>query len=191
MLYWINHAKQAQFEKTMNNYQNYEWSIEIRTLKFNNNKSDIKHQKTLSHLNQYTVPNSKYIGGECPKPHRCMWVSPSISQCHLPYPKRREKALYKNQAHVNERKCPLCICVGDEPDSKVYGANMGPTWILSGLGWSHKPWYQGSYILQLHVLSMKLTGKYFIKRCAIHSKNLWSEQCILIHILARRHPDVI
>ena len=60
-----------------------------------------------------------------------------ISQCHLPYPKRREKAFYKTQTHVNERKCPLCICVGDDPDSKVYGANMRPTWVLSAPGWSH------------------------------------------------------
>ena len=137
MIYWINHAKQAQIEKTVNSYQNYDWSIEIRNLKFNNNKSDIKHRKTLSHLNQYMVANSKYIGGECPKPHRCMWVSPPISQCHLPYPKRREKALYKTQIHVNGRKCPLCICVGDDPDSKVYRANMEPTWVLPAPGSSH------------------------------------------------------
>ena len=29
------------------------------------------------------------------------------------------------------------------PDSKVHGANMGPTWVLSAPCWSHEPWYQG------------------------------------------------
>ena len=33
------------------------------------------------------------------------------------------------------------------PDSKVHGANMGPTWVLSAPCWAHKPCYQGSVLL--------------------------------------------
>ena len=29
------------------------------------------------------------------------------------------------------------------PDSKVHGANMGPTWVLSAPCWPHEPCYQG------------------------------------------------
>ena len=31
----------------------------------------------------------------------------------------------------------------DRPDSKVHGANMGPTWVLSAPGGPHEPRYQG------------------------------------------------
>ena len=41
------------------------------------------------------------------------------------------------------------------PDSKVYGANMGPTWVLSAPDacWPHEPCYQGSLLHELYVLT--------------------------------------
>ena len=40
-----------------------------------------------------------------------------------------------------------------DPDSKVHGANMGPTWVLSAPDRPHEPYYQGK-----HVTSSKLVS---------------------------------
>ena len=51
---------------------------------------------------------------------------------------------------------------GDNLDSKVHGANMGPTWVLSAPDgpkcWPHEPCYQGiqmdtSYLASLQEMS--------------------------------------
>ena len=42
------------------------------------------------------------------------------------------------------------------PDSKVHGANMGPTWVLSAPDGPHEPCYQGSHrnVVEYHVYNM-------------------------------------
>ena len=35
------------------------------------------------------------------------------------------------------------------PDSKVHGANMGPTWVLSAPDGPHEPCYQGKFCAEL------------------------------------------
>ena len=38
---------------------------------------------------------------------------------------------------------PICVKGQSIPDSKVHGANMGPTWVLSDPDGPHEPCYQG------------------------------------------------
>ena len=49
---------------------------------------------------------------------------------------------FKDYDRVSEERWRYFIQA--HPDSKVHGANMGPTWVLSAPDRPHEPCYQGS-----------------------------------------------
>ena len=84
-------------------------------------KSDIKCRNIRGCLDQYMAPNSKYTGG-APPPTPWKWrrVPPSnTGECPHPL-KCIIKLWWKKQT-----------LLWKNPDNKVHGANMGPTWVLS------------------------------------------------------------
>ena len=69
------------------------------------NKSDVKCQNTLSCLDQYVAPNSKYIGVESTPLHKWRWLRPSKA-CECPQPLK----LSSERIGVSQRwsLCLLC-----------------------------------------------------------------------------------
>ena len=60
------------------------------------------------------------------------------------------------------------------PESKVHGANMGPTWGRQDPGWPHEPCYLGIVILNIHYDGLKMTSWL---RCVLdfqHCVFVWS-----------------
>ena len=72
---------------------------------------------------------------------------------------------HKNSHRITENDCHgktfgfvvFCSGISDNPDSKVHGANMGPTWVLLAPCWPHDPCYQRSYLQNNNVQKNSLT----------------------------------
>ena len=54
--------------------------------------------------------------------------------------------------HYMIRHRYICSTFQDQnfPDSKIHGANMGPTWVLLAPCWPHEPYYQGEWPCRAH-----------------------------------------
>ena len=107
-------------------------------------------------------------------PH-CLFM---ITKTH---PMMTHKELYNSAALSPQQFNFLQI---RNPDSKVHGANMGPTWVLSVPWWPHEPCYQGKYLVHRqpnnHSWFKKYIWLWFISNYAIlgpnHIQNLIAHQ---------------
>ena len=60
-----------------------------------------------------------------------LWSSGAIWRFFITSPNNGFSSIWHQPSHV--------------PDSKVHGASMGPTWVLSAPCWPHEPCYQGMH----------------------------------------------
>ena len=85
-----------------------------------------------------------------------------------------------------EQATSHCICqwrpwplTHQNPDSKVHGANMGPTWILLAPCWPHEPCYQGIYSsLGLDKCDSETRSKSRKRTTSISHTSCWNEKCM-------------
>ena len=90
---------------------------------------------------------SNYIHGflwivtTCPCPKHRAGLANTLNNYNLWWHKWRQRC-----HHCNAR-----FSMNVYPDSKVHGANMGPTWVLSAPDGPHEPCYLGNYIPYLYV----------------------------------------